>query len=83
MTLLQFLTTTYSHNAIFYNEKIVEINYTDKKREFKIGCQRIIDNLPINSQGIIKTPKSEYFLVSHSCKTAKRINEDEIKKYFE
>lgn len=83
MDLTQFFTTTYNHHAVFYNGKIVEIDYVDKKREFKVGCKRVIDNLPINSKGFIKTPKSEYYIISHSCKSAKKISEDEIKKYFE
>jgi uncharacterized protein YjfI (DUF2170 family) len=78
--LTQFLNTKYNNHAVFYNGKIVEIDYTDKKREFKIGCMRIIDNLPINSIGFVKTPKSEYYIISHSCKSAKKISIDEIKK---
>ena len=55
----------------------------DKKREFKIGCMRIIDNISINSKGFIKTSKSEYYMISHDSKSAKKITLEDLIKNFE
>ena len=81
--LTTFIDTKYKHHTVFYNGKIVEIDYVDKKREFKIGGMRISDNLPTSEVGFIKTPKAEYYLISDSCRSAKKISVDAMKKYFE
>ena len=68
-----FINTEYKHHAVLYNGKIVIIDYVDKPREFKIGCMRVSDNLSTGDVGFIKTPKSEYFIISNSCRSAKKL----------
>lgn len=81
--LTTFLSTDYKNHAVFYNGKIVEMDYLEKKEQFKYGCMRIADNIAISDVGFIKTPKSQYYIISRSCRTAKKISVDEIKKHFE
>ena len=78
-----FINSNSKHHQILYNNKIVIIDYVDKKREFKIGCMRIIDNISINSKGFIKTSKSEYYMISHDSKSAKKITLEDLIKNFE
>lgn len=78
-----FINSNSKHHQIFYNNKIVIIDYVDKKREFKIGCMRIIDNILIDYKGFIKTPKSEYYMISHDSKSAKKISLEDLIKTFE
>ena len=79
----EFLTTDYKNHVVFYNGKIVEMDYIERKQQFKFGCMRIADNIAISDVGYIKTPKSQYYIVSRNFRTAKKISVDEIIKDFE
>lgn len=81
--LTTFLSTNYKNHVVFYNNKIVDMDYVEKKEQFKYGCMRIADNIAISDVGFIKSPKSEFYIVSRGSKTAKKITLDEIKKHFE
>ena len=59
------------HHQAIYNGKIVNMDYVDKKDEFKRACMRIIIN---GANGIVKTPKGVCYQVTQSSRKAKRLD---------
>lgn len=64
-----------SHHLAFYNNKMVIMNYVDKKEEFKYACMRIRDNINAGDFGYVITPKNKKYLVNRESKIAKLIKE--------
>lgn len=75
--LKQFLEIQSTDHVVFYDQKIVSMEYLDKKIQFQFGCYRIRDN---SNFGFIKTPNGEFFEVSRAFKSAKNISKTEIEK---
>lgn len=75
--LKEFLEIISDDHVVFYNQKIVSMDYLDKKIQFQFGCFRIRDN---SNFGFIKTPKGEFFEVSRAFKSAKLVSKTQIEK---
>ena len=76
----QFVTGQSKNHTIFYNGKIVNMDYLGKKPkdEFKFAGMRIADNLSTGGVGFIKTPKGEFYKVSNSNRSAKKASKEEV-----
>lgn len=76
----QFVENQSKNHTVLYNGKIVNMDYLGKnpKDEFKFAGMRIADNLSTGGVGFIKTPKGEYFKVSNSNRSAKKVSESEV-----
>lgn len=59
-----------NHHIAEYNGKSVIIDYCDRKREFKIACMRIIDNM---ANGIVICPDGKKYIVNQNSRMAKLI----------
>jgi hypothetical protein len=72
----QFVDTKSKNHLLFYNGKMTEMDQNlPQKEQFKYGSMRIADNLPLKGEGIIKTPKNQYYRIATDTRTAKRITE--------
>ncbi len=62
------------HHIAVYNGKEVTIDYVeDKKREFKVACMRVRDNIPPGAKGYVVTPSGKKYEISWSSKLAKPV----------
>lgn len=76
--LREFIDLESSHHVVFYDSKIVIMDYLkSEKKQFQFGCFRIRDNANL---GFLKTPKNEFFLVSRIHKTAKKVSKIEVEQ---
>lgn len=76
----QFVTGQSKNHTVFYNGKVVNMDYLGKKPkdEFKFAGMRIADNLSTGGVGFIKTPKGEFYKVSDSNRSAKKSSKEEV-----
>jgi hypothetical protein len=75
--LRQFIELESNHHVVFYDSKIVNMDYLKSEKQFQFGCLRIRDNANL---GFLKTPKNEFFLVTRIHKTAKKISKIEVEQ---
>ena len=61
-----------AHHYAEYNGKRIAIDYVHPTREFRIACQRIIDN---GANGFVDCPDGRRFEVKQSCRTAKLVRD--------
>jgi len=75
----EFINSSCKNHLVYYQDKIVEIDYCDFKNQFQIACFKVRDN---SSIGFVKTPKGEYFMVSRQFRSAKKFSEQKILEFF-
>lgn len=75
--LREFIELESSHHVVFYDSKIVIMDYLKPEKQFQFGCFRIRDNANL---GFLKTPKNEYFLITRIHKMAKKISKIEVEQ---
>ena len=76
--LREFIDLQTNHHVVYYDKKIVIMDYLKLEKQFQFGCFRIRDNANF---GFLKTPKNEFFLVTRVHKTAKKISKIEVKQW--
>jgi len=64
---------TNAHHLAVYNQKVVVLDYVEKKQEFKWAAIRCADNMSSGTVGYVITPNGEQWLITRESRRAKRV----------